>query len=168
MDGNNLLNLQKEQFSYAYIRAVASVAGFFTYKPESDINGVDLIIAQKGGGNTLKSPMLGISAKCTSQDILDEKNVKFKMEILHYNYLREKSVIPKILVVVHVPEKTDKWITQTEESLSMFNCGYWLSLRDRPETENTKTITLPIPRSSKFSVDELCMMMRNIGEKGVV
>jgi len=168
MDADNLLNLQKEQFSFAYIRAVASVAGFFTYKPESDINGVDLIIARKGGGDTYKSPMLGISAKCTSQDIITNNDVKFEMEVLHYNYLRERSLVPKILVVVHVPKETDKWISQTETSLSMYNCGYWLSLRDSPATENPKNIVVPIPRSNKFSVTNLREIMTKIGSSGVV
>ncbi len=42
------LNLQKEQFSNAYLRAVAAAAGFQIYKPEPDIDKIDWGIAAPG------------------------------------------------------------------------------------------------------------------------
>lgn len=43
------INQQKEQFSNAYLQAVASVAGYSLYKPNVDDDSVDWGIAASGG-----------------------------------------------------------------------------------------------------------------------
>ncbi len=44
--------------------------------------------------------------------------------------------MPRILVVIVVPELLDEWIAQTEENLVMRRCGYWFSLRSYADTGN--------------------------------
>ena len=56
------LSAQKEQFSHAYVRAVAAVAGFAVAKPEVDDDSVDLSIKSK-----LHSvrPQVDVQLKCS-------------------------------------------------------------------------------------------------------
>jgi len=52
------ISQQQEQFSRAYVHAIASVAGFTIYTPQVDDDSVDLGIAQTGGRGTIRSPRL--------------------------------------------------------------------------------------------------------------
>ncbi len=61
---SDMLNQMKEQFSHAYVKAVAAVAGFAWYKPSVDDDSIDLGLAQRGGGGTTRSPRLEIQLKC--------------------------------------------------------------------------------------------------------
>ncbi|MEH2410455.1 hypothetical protein [Nostoc sp.] len=47
---------RQEQFSNAYIRAVAAVVGYTLYKQEVDDDSIDLGIAAKGAIGTIRSP----------------------------------------------------------------------------------------------------------------
>jgi hypothetical protein len=54
-------NQQKEQFSYAYVRAVASVAGYGVHRPEPDDDSVDLVVSARG---SLTLRLLALAAGC--------------------------------------------------------------------------------------------------------
>lgn len=44
-------------------------------------------------------------------------------------------------------------------------CGYWVSLKGQPETDNTTSKTIHIPRQQVFSVDALREIMRRIAAR---
>src|SRR3954454_9711632 len=97
---------RKEQFSHAYVRAVASVAGYTVYKPEVDDDSVDLGLAAKGRGDTIRSPRLEMQLKCTAQNVVRTAHVGFELNKKNYDDLRGSDLlVPRILVVVVVPEQ---------------------------------------------------------------
>src|SRR5947209_7904096 len=51
-------NDQKEHLGYVFVRAVAYAAGFTVYRPEVDDDSVDLGIAMRGPGQSIRSPRL--------------------------------------------------------------------------------------------------------------
>ena len=57
-------NRQKEQFSDAFIRAVAAAAGYAVSKPSVDDDSIDWQIAATGGKGTTRSPRLELQLKC--------------------------------------------------------------------------------------------------------
>ena len=59
------LNQQKEQFSRAYVQAVAAAAGFATYIPDVDDDSIDMGIAA-GGKESRRRPRLELQLKCTA------------------------------------------------------------------------------------------------------
>jgi hypothetical protein len=67
------------------------------------------------------------------------------------NDLKINALVPRILVVVLVPEKITDWIKQTEDELCLRYCAYWVSLRGITDTENTTSVTIEIPRSNQFT-----------------
>jgi hypothetical protein len=158
------INKQKEQFSNAYVRAVASVAGCSASIPEVDDDSVDLSLKKKGGFDyQYMSPQIDIQLKCTSQDVINDENIVFPLNVKNYNELHQNSLVPRILVVVIVPDKIDDWLYQTEEQLSIKKCGYWLSLRKMNETENENSVTVYIPRNQQFTVNQLADLMNMVG-----
>lgn len=160
------INLQKEQFSNAYIQAVASVAGYSLYKPNVDDDSVDWGIAASGRIGIISSPRLELQLKCTSREILDDKYLRYPLKIKNYNDLRMNCLVPRILVVVLVPDNIDAWLQQSETELCMKHCGYWISLRDRPDTENKQTVTVVLPRSNQFTVESVNEMIQRISQGG--
>jgi hypothetical protein len=158
------INQRKEQFSIAYVRAVASVAGYTTYKPDVDDDSVDLGIAAKGPSTTFHSPHLELQLKCTWSDEIDEENLHFPLKLKNYDDLRnERVMIPRILVVVRVPEILGEWLAHGEEGLTMRRCAYWVSLRGKPETTNEASVTIRLPGMQQFTVAALQSLMDQVG-----
>src|SRR5438874_4721373 len=135
------IGLRKEQFGRAYVRAVASVAGFSVYEPDVDDDSVDLGLASRGAEGTTRAPRLEMQLKSTSvQDVLEDEHLRFPLPVKNYNDLRpENLLVPRILVVALLPAEMEDWLTQNEEQLAMRRCAYWLSLRGREATENEET-----------------------------
>ncbi|BDA66905.1 hypothetical protein RIVM261_029880 [Rivularia sp. IAM M-261] len=90
---------------------------------------------------------MDLQVKSTSLDVLSLESIRYPLKIKNYNELRkEKTIVPRILVVVLIPELLQEWINQSETELCMRRCAYWISLRGQAETKNTDKVTVYIPR----------------------
>jgi hypothetical protein len=162
------LNQQKEQFSNAYLRAVVATAGFGIYRPDPDEDSVDWGVAARGGKGTVRSPRVELQLKCTAADLPDPDSLHYTLKLKNYNDLKAANLlVPRILVVVRVPDQPDDWLRQTEDELALRHCGYWMSLRGRPDTLNETSVTMLLPRRQVFAVGSLREMMTRVGEGGV-
>lgn len=160
--------LQKEEFSVAYLRTIAAAAGFLCNKSLPDIDGVDWQVAAAGGLGTVRSPKIEVQLKCTARDLLDDKNIRFPLEVEYYDKLRaENYQVPRILAVVVVPKDVEDWVCHSEEELAMRHCGYWVSLYGKPESSNQSNVTVYVPRAQMLSVDSLKQMMERVGNGGL-
>ncbi len=158
------LSNQKEQFSAAYVRAIASVAGYAVSRPEVDVDSVDLTLSAHGLQGETRSPKLDIQLKCTARKG-SGAILRFPLKRKNYDDLRgEGFLVPRILVVVTVPAKPQEWLVQSEEQLALRHCGYRLSLREAPETRNEASVTVEIPRGSILSVEALARIMKGIAQ----
>ncbi|MEQ9236732.1 DUF4365 domain-containing protein [Coleofasciculus chthonoplastes] len=158
-------NEKKEEFSYAYIHAVASVAGYAVEKKRRmmDNSGIDLTIETPGEIGEILYPKFDVQVKCTSADILRNDFLSFPLEVKNYNKLiHPRPLVPQVLIVVVVPKSIEKWINISEEETLMKKCGYWTSLKNRPSTQNTETITVKIPRMNLFTPSSLNEIMKKI------
>lgn len=156
----------KKKFSGAYLQAVASVAGFGTSQPDPDDDSVDWTLYRRGGKGTKSSPRLELQIKCTSRDLIHDNSIHFPLDIKNYNDLRtENLTVPRILVVVTVPERMEDWVEQSDDNMLIRHCGYWASLRGLPATENTHTVTVVIPMSQQFTVQSLKEIMQRIANE---
>lgn len=159
---------QKEQFSHAYVKAVASVAGFAWYKPSVDDESVDLGLSQKGGAGTIRSPRLEMQLKCAARETPSEATFNFSIKLKNYNDLRDPNVlVPRILIVVLVPADPIEWLLHSESELSLRRCGYWATLRGLPGSDNQASQTVQMLRQRTFSVEALRAMMQRIENGGV-
>lgn len=163
-------NLAKEQFSHSFVSAIASIAKFATYKPSVDDDSIDIGFCMKGGGGTIRSPRLEAQLKCTSADVLKNDCLHFPLLKKNYDELRIENVhIPRILIVVLVPENIQECIQHSEEeALILKRCGYWISLRGFSESKNQNSVTLNIPRKNIFSVDSLRSIMTKVGNAEIL
>jgi hypothetical protein len=154
------LSQRKEQYSHAYVRAVASVAGFSVSIPEVDDDSIDLQLSGRSIEGLPLRPRLDIQLKCTSDDVIRDHQVVYPLKRKNYDELRiTEFLVPRLLVVVHVPESEEAWLRHSEDELAMRRCGYWLSLFGMAETTNTSTVSIYLPRTNVFDVAGLRGLM---------
>jgi hypothetical protein len=161
------LDDQKEQFSFAYVRAIAAVAQVAVTEPELDDDSVDLNLRFRGGVGLIRSPQLDVQVKCTASHLLDDGHLSFALKIKNYDELRPTNVlVPRILVVVTVSQRLDEWLHHTDSELALRRCGYWISLRGMADTANVSSVTLRVPKVNRFSVESLGDIMRRVANGG--
>jgi len=158
-------NQQKEEFSRAYVQAIAAVAGFDVYTPCVDDDSIDLGIAASGLRSRSR-PRLELQLKCTAKATAEV--VRFPLKLKNYDNLRCRCWVPRLLVVVCVPEHQKKWVTETKEQLVLHARALWVSLADMPVTTNTASVTVELPPEHYFSVRELCRLMDLIDRTGQI
>jgi hypothetical protein len=161
-------NEQKQQLSIAYVHAVAARAGYALEQNSVDIDSVDLTLFAAGwihAHGVLRSPRLDVQLKSTARDVLREDYLAFPLPLKNYNELREMPMVPRLLVVLLLPADPNQWLEQSEEALITRRCAYWLSLRDFPETANTDSVTVHVPRANCLTVANLRGLMERASRK---
>ncbi|MCK6502146.1 DUF4365 domain-containing protein [Myxococcota bacterium] len=160
---------RQEAFSLAYVRAVAATAGFRVQDgTQPDDDSVDLTIAARGPGGTVRSPRLDLQLKCQLGRPADEPTWPYDLKAKNYEDLRHTDLqVPRILVVVAVPDDVNTWLEQDEERLLMRHCGWWVSLRGLAASTNTNTVRVQVPRAQRFDVAGLTAIMARLGQGGV-
>ncbi len=115
---------------------------------------------------TIRSPRLEVQLKCTAEPIWQSDPMRFALKKKNYDDLRgDDLLVPRMLIVVCVPEDITLWLDQSEERMILQRCGYYLSLRDFPARPASQgSITVQIPRRQQFTVTELRRMMDMIGK----
>ncbi|MGL5062401.1 MAG: DUF4365 domain-containing protein [Microcoleus sp.] len=159
------INTQKEEFSYAYVYAVTSAAGYICQRTTTPLDklGVDLIITGIAEPGLPNFPILYLQVKSTSRDIFNENSLSYPLKVKNYEELSANNAYPpRILIVTAVPDYPGDWLQQTETELCLKRCAYWISLEGVPPTNNKETVTISIPRRNIFSVDALTTIMQQI------
>jgi hypothetical protein len=155
----------KEQFSLAFIRAIATVAGFTATKPDVDDDSVDLVLAARGIYGSLRSPRLEIQVKCTGSSTFDDDSLVFPgLSMKNYDDLRGDTLVPRLLVVVVVDgHDVERWIRHAPEELALLGSARWVSLFGMPEISNQASTTVRLPRDNNFNVASLRSLMQSGG-----
>jgi hypothetical protein len=158
------LNEQKKQFSGAYLRAVASAAGYAAEEPSTDDDSVDFTIRSRLAGTAVRSPSLDVQLKCTADD---RGATPMPFELKRKNYVElhgEDFQSPRLLVVVFVPSDCEQWLGHSESRLEVYHCAYWVSLRQAPAISgDAHSKMVYVPREQQFTVDQLRTLMVGIG-----
>jgi hypothetical protein len=158
---------RKEQFSAAFLRAVASVAGYTLAKPEVDDDSIDWIIASKAAAGLTRRPRVEVQMKCSARDLIKGDFLHFPLEIKNYNDLRDTNIlVPRVLVVMTVPNALNEWLTQSDTEIAMRHCGYWMSLRGMATVPNTANVMVRIPCEQMFTPAALSDIMSIINAGG--
>jgi len=159
------IDQRKEQFSYAYVHAVASAAGFSIGNVNVDDDSVDMKISANRKFH-VSAPELNVQLKCKSGVDRSKSSFPYPLKIKNYEDLRGTDVIvPRILVVVCVPDDVTTWLDQQPDHLTMYHCGYWHSLRNEGASTNVETVTVHIDTGKAFTVPELTRLMSDIGRR---
>ena len=161
-------NEQKQQLSIAYVHAVAARAGYACQVINIDNDSIDVQLAARGFVHekaVLRSPKIDVQLKATSQPVLKESHLSFTLPIKNYNELREPVLVPRILVVLLLPEDDALWLVQSEDAMITKHCAYWMALLGRSETGNQRSVTVQLPREQQFTVPILRSLMERVARR---
>lgn len=161
------LELLKEQFSLAALRAVASAAGYTVSRPETDTQSVDFVIEGDETNTPVEHPRIETQAKCTEKDDGRPGELAFELPIKNYRDLTRRTALPRILVVVVVPSAigTD-WLKMRPFECALRCKMLWMSLQGMPPSSNTSSVTVRVPRVQCFDVDALRALMGRVANGG--
>jgi hypothetical protein len=162
------VNEQKQQLSVAYVHAVAAHAGYTCQVQIVDEDSVDVLIGAKAyvqDRAVLCSPRLEVQLKATSSPRLGAKHITFPLKRKNYEELRARTLIPRLLVVLVLPKNPAEWIETSEECMISRRCAYWASLFGVAETGNTRSVSVGLPRSQQFNVEQLQGLMRRVSRQ---
>jgi hypothetical protein len=161
------LNFRKEQFSAAYVRALAAVVGLSVARPEPDCDSEDLIVSARLAMARIRSPKVSLQLKCSSSLARLSADVAFPLPIKNYDDLRPVNLaVPRMLVVVEVPAGDDPehWVHQGHDRLCLLHSAYGASLFGYRSVANQTTVTVRIPLEQRLTTATLNSIMLKLGQ----
>lgn len=159
---------QKESLGLAYIQAVAGKVGLnLTVKRIHDY-GVDGTFHQVQKINK-EYQESGFSLDFQLKSSVNWKNnvdtISFDLDARAYNMIIRRvsadHTMPLILILFCMPQSTEKWLSLTENELTLRQCCYWHQFYGN-ETDNSSTIRIEIPIAQKLSPDCLRSLFQKI------
>lgn len=159
----------KRQGAYgeAYVRLIVQAAGFVIGSFSQDSgHKVDWFVAGAGADNTTRDPRLEIQVKSTIQRRLSSGDCSYDVDRALYDWARKPKElldVPRVIVLVRVPEDSDAWVTMSDDELVTRHCAYWVSLRGHPELPpEQKELSISFPSAQKFDLTGLMQLMTGI------
>ncbi|MCM2549262.1 DUF4365 domain-containing protein [Burkholderia glumae] len=149
---------RKARLSLAYIEAVAARAGYQVSEPRIDDDSVDGILMGREG----RRPRIEFQAKATARDVVGPEHISFPLTIKNYNDLRVETIVPRLLIVLTMPDDEQLWLNHSEQELALRHCCYWMSLLGLPATENGANVTVHLPRTNQFDSATLAALMARV------
>lgn len=145
-------------------------AGFACQTPGVDDDSIDRTVVASGWihqGSHLRSPKIDIQLKSIARGPLKAGEVSFvfRLNKKNYNDLRHRSMVPRLLVVLLLPEDCEQWIEQDDERLLCRYAAYYLSLSGKPEAVQRSKVPVELPRTNLLSVDNLRRLMVRASQK---
>lgn len=156
----------QEQFSKAFIIAVAALAGCSAAEPLPDMDSIDWTLSCR---LVPRRPKLDLQVKSTGDDAGTPEHIHYPLKRKNYDELiLDDLLAPRLLILVIVPPSPEQWISSSREQLVLRRCAYWVSLAGKPASTNESTVTVRVPRANLFDVPALTGLMRAINEGGVL
>ena len=159
---------QQEQFSNGYLQIVATVAGCTLSKPNVDDDSIDFNIEGRGFSGLISRPKLDVQLKChMSNAPIGSKGFSYPLKMKNYNDLRITDIlVPRILVVVVVPDDISKWTVQSDQETLIKYCGYWVSIRGELEKQNKTSVSVHVPQANRLTVVGLKQLLQIVASGG--
>ena len=165
-------NLQKEEFSIAYLHTLVSVAGLKLQHTRIDDNSIDCSIEssiKSTGENGKDFPDIKVQLKATSKNLIKDGIIKFQLKKKNYDDLRTPKVTtPRFLVILLLPQDDTLWIKEESNKTELYYKLYYTSLRGCPPLVGEQQgVTIEIPIEQTLTVDKLKDMFNKFAKEGV-
>jgi len=158
----------KAELSNAYVQAIAARNGFSMEFTRNDFDSVDVTICGKGKlsiESLLHSPKIDIQLKSTINWVINENTISYNLSLKNYNDLIVETTVPRILVLLCLPNDEIDWLIHSVESLILKKCAYWVSLKGLPKSENESNQTIKIPINNVFSPKAIKELMIKVSKQ---
>ena len=165
-------NLQKEEFSIAYLHTLVSVAGLKLQNIRIDDNSIDCTIDSSipsTGEKGTDFPDIKVQLKATSKNIVKDGIIKFQLKKKNYDELRTPKVTtPRFLIILLLPQNNTPWIKEESDKTELYHKLYYTSLKGRPPLSGEQqSVSIEIPLDQTLTVDILKDMFNKFAKEGV-
>ncbi|WP_434439695.1 DUF4365 domain-containing protein [Lentzea sp. E54] len=167
-DGGLPQTARQEQFHIAFVRMVASAAGFYVKDHTADYDGVDITIAASAKYKRFYCPQFELQLKCTTQqDLVGDGEMTWVMKRKPFlKLVDDDRYIPALLGVLVIP-RDEPVLHVTDEHLLTRSRMYWQHASELGDiADGVATKTVKLPTSNLFDVDGLKGIMQRIGDGG--
>jgi hypothetical protein len=153
--------MKQEQFSVAFVKAIAAPLGYNPGKYEVDDDSVDIIFSAKyEKTRKIRNPQINFQLKCTKLLPSEDGFLHYPLPIKNYeDLIGTNRANPSYLVVVCIPEREDEWIELRKSELALRYKAFWYSLKDLQSVDNEESVTVLIPIANKFTKDSFTNLM---------
>ncbi|MEL7355813.1 MAG: DUF4365 domain-containing protein [Cyanobacteria bacterium J06560_6] len=166
------INLQKEAFSYAYIKQISAAIGYeCNVKDRAKDNvGIDLSIEVPGELERCLSPQVEAQVKCTSQNCIKNSVLTYS-DLSPANYARliyPSPYVRQLLIVVVVPADPNDWIKVLRQSAvetKTMAAAFWISLEGKPKKTNKSSVSVKIPVANRLTPEVLREILRKVAKQ---
>jgi hypothetical protein len=149
---------QKEEFSRAYVLAVATQAGYTLGGWNVDKDGVDVTLRRK-------ALMVDIQLKCTKSPRTTINGFSFDLDVRTYERLRDpERSAPAYLVLLIVPPVLDSWLLHEPERLIVASHAYWSRFRPDLGPASGQSVAISLARHNVLDAAAMADMFRVSGE----
>lgn len=158
----------QEELSYAYVHAVCYMAGCKCERTRDD-QGIDAKVSYMTKIRGLQDELgmdVHLQLKATYRASVSSKEVIYDLDADAYTKLRRNTYVKRFLVLFVMPPSVPTWITSAESFLVLRHCAYWYDLRGMPETDNSSSRRIKIPRSQLFDQNALLGEMQRLASRG--
>jgi hypothetical protein len=156
-------NLIEAELSLAYVQAVAAVVTFSVDVPHNDMDSVDATVSGKGliaSDSIISSPRIELQLKA-SKNIHPNENgeIPFDLSIKNFNELRANTMVPRLLVLMSLPDDQSEWLIHNPDSLVLQKCCYYLNLKGLLDSYNGSNQRVYVPISNVLTPEALKNLM---------
>ena len=151
-------NHRMEGLSRAYLQAVGAQAGANLQYQVTDY-GIDFSlreITRIRGRYVDTATVIDVQLRSTTRVRERPTGFGYDLDVRTYNFLRrERVLIPRLLLLLVLPDREDQWLMSSDEGLTLRRCMYWLSLLDHPDSRARSSVRVTVPRANRFDVPAL-------------
>jgi hypothetical protein len=159
------------ELSYAYLHAVASLAGFGCelHGRIADNAGKDAqvnIHEQLSAASAFRDFSIEVQLKaCKNKPAPKNGFLPFSLPIQNYDKLRSvENLAPHLLVVLFLPHAKADWLDATPEHLVLRKCAYWVSLFGAREVQDRRSRTVYLPEANTLNPANLRSLASTFSE----
>ena len=160
------ITIRQEEFSRAYMCALAAPLGYNLGNFQVDDDSIDILFKAKYTKlSRIRNPQIDFQLKCTKISFGNDSYLHFPLKMKNYNDLRgDNQANPSYLVVLCVPENEDDWVEVRPEDMLLRYSAYWISLRDASTVKNKYSVTIKISKQQKLDKNSFKMLMDKASE----
>lgn len=156
-------NQIEAELSLAYLHAVAAMETFAVDVPHIDSDSVDAIISGKGkiDPTSLRhSPRIEVQLKASINTVPNANgDIPFDLTIKNYDDLRAETLLPRLLILLALPNQKSDWLLHQPDKLILQKCCYYLNLKGQPASINGGHQRVYVPTTNVLTPTVLRILM---------
>jgi hypothetical protein len=143
---------QKEEFSRAYVHAVATQADVTIGKWNVDKDGVDVTLRRR-------ARMVDLQLKCTRSPRNVQGDFVFDLDVPTYDKLVDPDrSVPAFLTLMIVPPDVEDWLQHRPGDLLMRCHGYWVGMPVGTQVAAGTKTAIRLPRQNRLDATAVAHM----------